>query len=125
MVDAPDTEVVAPPSVSEAIDGAETIEPSSIKDSPTTAPNGPDPVDILANAKALVNDLAERAKTDKGAPFEPGVLSALAILRQGDQAEYQRIREGLRKAGISRRELDREVCVRSSFDDGPGRLPEL
>ena len=65
--------------------------------------------DVLENAKVLVGDLVERAKTDKGAPFEPDVLSALAILRQSDQAAFQRVREGLKKAGISRRDLDREI----------------
>jgi hypothetical protein len=56
-----------------------------------------------------LDGLAERADADPGAPFEPDVLGALAILRQGDPAEYQRVRDDLKKAGVSRRDLDREV----------------
>ncbi len=111
MVDTPDTEVVTPPSVSEVVESAETIELKSVRsqDDKDNNPGQASRGDVLANANACVSDLAERAKSDKGAPFEPDVLSALAILRQGDPAEYQRVREGLRKAGVSRRDLDREV----------------
>ena len=111
MVDISDTEIASPPSVSGVIEDAETIEakPAQPQDGKG---NGPDPVDILTNAKALVSDLAERAKTDKGAPFEPDALSALAILRQGDQAAFQRIREELKKAGVSLREGARPDTLR-------------
>ena len=90
---------------------------------PNTAPQ---PEKSLASAKARVSDLDERAKEGTGAPFEPDVLSALARLRQGDPAEYQRVREGLRKAGVSRRELDREVMkqnlrvINGGASDGDG-----
>ncbi len=100
--------------MTDTMDLAEPIaEPSGDAESAsagTVTASLPDaPGNALANAKALVSDLAERAETDKGAPFESDVLSALAILRYGDPAEYQRVREGLRKAGVSRRDLDREV----------------
>ncbi len=128
MVDTPDTEVVTPPSVSEVVESAETIEVKSARprDDKGNNPDQASQVDNLANAEALVSGLAERAKTDKGAPFEPDVLSALAILRQGDPAEYQRVREGLRKAGVSRRDLDREVqkqtlrVINSGANDSAG-----
>ena len=111
MADIPNTEIVTPPSVSEAIESAETIEvkPARLQDDRGNTPDQVSRVDILASAKALVSGLAERAKTDKGAPFEPDVVSALAILRHGDPAEYQRVRDDLKKAGVSRRDLDREV----------------
>ncbi len=86
-----------------------TIEPESSNSQDDKGYGQSSRDDVLANAKALVNDLIECAKTDKGAPFEPNVLSALVIIRQGDQAAFQRIREGLKKVGISRRDLDREV----------------
>ena len=69
-----------------------TIEPESSNSQDNKGNGQSSRDDVLANAKALIGDLAERAKTDKGAPFEPDVLSALAILRQGDQAAFQRIR---------------------------------
>ncbi len=99
MVDTPDTEVITPPSVSEVVESAETIELKSVRpqDDKDNNPGQASQGDVLANAKALVSDLAERAKSDKGAPFEPDVLSALAILRQGDPAEYQRFGRGFGK----------------------------
>ena len=57
----------------------------------------------------LLTDLPDHAKNDKGAPFEPAVLKALSVLRDHDPAQFQRIRDGLKKAGVSLRELDREV----------------
>ncbi|MCZ6859211.1 MAG: toprim domain-containing protein [Alphaproteobacteria bacterium] len=63
----------------------------------------------LSNAKAVVIDLAERAKTDKGAPFEPDAIEALSTIRVHDPAGFQRLRDDLKKAGVSLRDLSSEV----------------
>ena len=46
------------------------------------------------------DDLAERAKTDPGAPFEPDTVVKLAGLRRDNPPEWQRLRRELRKAKI-------------------------
>ena len=73
--------------------------------------------------EALLTDLPDRAKDDKGAPFESAVLKALSVLRDHDPAQFQRIRDGLKKAGVSLRELDREVQKQNFrvIEGGTGR----
>ncbi len=65
--------------------------------------------DALTAAKAVVIDLTERAKADKGAPFEPDALKALSVIRVHDQANFQRLRDNLKNAGVSMRDLNKEV----------------
>jgi len=61
-----------------------------------------------------LEDLVEQTKTDPGAPFEPDMTSYLADLRSDDPASYQRLRDKLKKLGISVRELDRVTAKRSA-----------
>jgi putative DNA primase/helicase len=54
-------------------------------------------------------DIIAKAKADVGAPFEPAALKALASLKHDDLPRYMRTLEALKKAGISRTELDKQV----------------
>ncbi|MGE5446511.1 MAG: hypothetical protein ACM3SR_18255 [Ignavibacteriales bacterium] len=73
----------------------------------------------LDNARRTVSGLAERAKTDKGAPFEPEIIKALFIIREGDPALFARLRDELKKAGVSLRELDRVLRKQTKSETGP------
>ncbi|BAS29383.1 hypothetical protein LIP_3572 [Limnochorda pilosa] len=64
--------------------------------------------DGVEGARKVALSLAERAKTDPGAAFEPDTLGALALLAQEDPAEWQRTRGNLR-GKVNLRDLDAEV----------------
>lgn len=51
-------------------------------------------------------DLIDRAKSDDGAAFESDAIAALAGLRVNDRAEYERVRAGLKGAGVRLGSLD-------------------
>ncbi len=61
---------------------------------------------MVTKAQEAVSDLAERSKTDKGAPFAIDMLNALAVLQVHDQANFQRVKSELRAANVAIRELN-------------------
>ena len=93
-----------PEAVVEGIENAERIEPpvddEAVNDGAVADGDG-----MATN----IIDLAERARSDKGAPFEPEALEALSIMRASDPAAFQRLRDDLKRAGIPMRDLGREI----------------
>jgi hypothetical protein len=77
----------------------------------TAAPALPDAEDIN------VDELIARARTDRGAPFEPAVVDYLARLEREDPAEFERLRERLKGVGIRVSRLDEEIA---RHEPGPG-----
>ena len=66
--------------------------------------------EIIANAKPVqdpLKELVQKTKSDPGAPFEPENIELIAELRQNDLAEYFRLRDMLKKRGVSVRALER------------------
>jgi putative DNA primase/helicase len=57
-------------------------------------------------ARDIVASLPAQAKADHGAPFEPEVVGALAVLREKKLADYVRLREELKASGVSVGKLD-------------------
>lgn len=85
----------------------ETTNPSQVRESPTALD---DQVSAkIDEARSAVANLAVRAKTDKGAPFEQDALCALSILRVHEPAHFQRVRDDLKQAGVPMRDLNREL----------------
>jgi putative DNA primase/helicase len=73
----------------------------------------------------FVQALVERVKSDAGAPFEPEALEALATIRAHDQPGYMRVRQALKAAGVSLRELDKALPRPARTDrksEGTARL---
>lgn len=91
-----DDKRVEPTTVAGAIERAETVE-EPLEDAITA---------MVAKAQEAVADLAERSKTDKGAPFATDMLNALAVLQAHDQPNFQRIKSALRAANVAIRELN-------------------
>lgn len=67
----------------------------------------------LELARQVLDGLAERAKGDAGAAFVPEVLDALALLKAEASAEWQRVRDDLKRAGVRVRELDDQLKKRA------------
>ena len=63
----------------------------------------------LEEALRLIDGLAERAKADPGVVFRMDVLAALSLIRQGRPDEWARLRKALKDAGVSLRDLDRNI----------------
>ena len=66
--------------------------------------------EIIANAKPVqdpLKELVQKTESDPGAPFEPENIELIAELRQNDLAEYFRLRDMLKKRGVSVRALER------------------
>lgn len=70
----------------------------------TAAAAGAEP-DPLAAARAVLAGLEERVAADPGAPFTGETLGALAVIRDQAPAEWARLRQMLRKAGVPLGEL--------------------
>jgi hypothetical protein len=68
-----------------------------------------DKAGVPPNDAAILADLAERAKADRGVAFAPNVLEALVRLQRRDTAAWVRVREELRKAGVPLRELEKAI----------------
>lgn len=86
----------------------------------------PEPEDAaLAAAREKVGQVLEAVRTDPGAPFAPEALEALNLLRDRDPGEWQRMRAGLKKAGVPLRELERAMnqAVRERAQEEAGRPP--
>ncbi len=100
-----------PEAVVEGIENAERIEPRQAEqNSEHHRPgDGDQHRRDVGDMGTNIIDLAERAKTDKGAPFEPAALEALSIMRASDQAAFQRLRDDLKQAGVPMRDLNREI----------------
>jgi hypothetical protein len=64
--------------------------------------------------------LIERARQDKGAPFETEVVTALAELKKDRRAEFERVLGLLKDAGVRVSELEKEIAKESN-DRGGGR----
>ncbi len=92
-----------PEAVVEGIENAERIERQQV------GVDVDEDTAVVDDATSNVIDLAERAKTDKGAPFEPEALEALSIMRASDPAAFQRVRDDLKRAGVPMRDLNREI----------------
>ena len=54
-------------------------------------------------------NIGDRAGRDRGAPFEPDVLSALVDLRETDPARYARVRGELKRSGTLLGDLGRQM----------------
>jgi len=68
------------------------------------------PVEDAEYYKKLLAELPERTKHDPGAAFEPDAVAALALLKQENPAEFERLRARLGKEGKVRRgELDKHL----------------
>ncbi len=91
-----DDKRVEPATVAGAVERAETVE-EPLEDAITA---------MVARAQEAVADLAERSKTDKGAPFATDMLNALAVLQAHDQPKFQRVKSELRAANVAIRELN-------------------
>ena len=65
----------------------------------------------LIQASGVANGLLDNVKADCGAPFEPEVLKALAVIEQQKPADYHRIRTELKKINkdVSVAKLDTAV----------------
>ena len=85
-----DDKKVEPATVASAVERAETIE-EPLEDAIAA---------MVTKAQEAVADLAERSKTDKGAPFATDMLNALAVLQAHDQANFQRVKSALRAAKV-------------------------
>lgn len=74
--------------------------------------------------KSKAMSLPERAKTDPGAPFEVEALDALLLVRAGPEAEWQRLRAGLKGAKVAIRALEMamEERARAGKQAEPARL---
>jgi hypothetical protein len=73
--------------------------------------------EIIGNARVVqdpLTDLVQRTESDPGAPFEPEAIEAITELRRDEPAEYFRLRDNLKKRGISVRELDAATSRRHS-----------
>lgn len=70
-----------------------------------------DGADALQQAWAATpaEDLPARTRIDPGAPFEPAMLDALAVIRVHDPAAWARILPRLREAGVRVRDLERAL----------------
>lgn len=90
--------------IQQAIDGAEEQKPALTPEEQAAA--------AITKARELVADLAERSKIDKGAAFEPDTLDALAVVRANDPAAFQRVMDGLKRAGVGIRDLKTELGTR-------------
>ena len=62
------------------------------------------------------DELAERAKSDPGAPFEPDMLARLAELRRDNAAEWQRLLRKLREAKVVIGDLKAAMAATESRD---------
>ena len=62
------------------------------------------------------DELAERAKSDPGAPFEPDMLARLAELRRDKPDEWQRLRCKLKKAKVMIGDLKAAMAATESRD---------
>ena len=62
------------------------------------------------------DELAERAKSDPGAPFEPDMLARLAELRRDNAAEWQRLLRKLREAKVMIGDLKAAMAATESRD---------
>jgi hypothetical protein len=86
-------------------------------------------LEIIEQADVVTDpleDVVEQTKTDPGAPFEPEMIAYLADVRRDDPASYQRLRDKLKKLGVSVRELDRVTVDRSgSIAAGGSRQAEV
>lgn len=74
----------------------------------------------VAEAIEALREAEERAKAgDCGAPFEPKTIAALQALRKNDAAEFQRMRNALKKANrdVSLAELDALVIGEAASKD--------
>jgi hypothetical protein len=72
----------------------------------------------------LLADLAERAKADVGAAFEPAVLRQLADRRARDCAAFMRLRGELKMAGVPLGALDKALAtVAADSADAVARRP--
>jgi hypothetical protein len=68
--------------------------------------------EIIANAKPVqdpLKELVQKTESDPGAPFEPENIELIAELRQNDLADYFRLRDMLKKRGVSVRALERAI----------------
>ena len=81
-----------------------------------------DQMDHDRRAAELIVQAAENG--DVGAPFEGAALSALQAYKQQEVAGWQRLRERLKKTGVSVTELDKHLHhghgARADGDDGTG-----
>ncbi len=91
---------------------------STVKDEIENAPEVEfEPVDLSEADADPLADLAQRAVDDSGAPFEPTALKAISRLRNGDPAEWQRLRTKLKDAKVRMSDLDRAL---DRLDGGAG-----
>jgi len=67
-----------------------------------------------------LDDLVERTAADPGAAFTPEVLELLAALKQGDPADFERLRAQLKKAGCRVTELDEFIATKRGEAGGRG-----
>lgn len=66
---------------------------------------------ITPDLLAIARDAVARCKADNGAIFEEPAASALAHIRRWDPAEWARLLATIKKAGVSKKELDRAFEV--------------
>lgn len=61
-----------------------------------------------------VDALVDRSRDDPGAPFEPDNLALLQQLQRDDQARFERVRKGLKDAGVRVSEMDLRLRSKGS-----------
>jgi hypothetical protein len=67
-------------------------------------------------------DLAERAKSDPGAPFKPDALTALKDLRRTDRPAFETLRKRFREAGVRVTVLDEAIDGTERSEPGRKRF---
>lgn len=63
-----------------------------------------------------LDNLAERAAADPGAPFKPDVLAALAELRAEDRAAFEALRTALKSAKVRVSSLDQSINAKAGTE---------
>ena len=87
----------------------------------------------IANVANLINnaeefkdpldDLAERCAVVVGEAFRPEIIEELANLKKGDLSRFMSLRDRLKKAGCSLRELDAAIKEKGGDDGNDGHSP--
>ena len=77
-----------------------------------------DLLDLINNAEEYcdpLDNIVKKAKKDSGEAFEPEILEALSILKKQSRAEFETLRQKLKKVGVRVTELDK--AMRQECDD--------
>jgi hypothetical protein len=73
-------------------------------------------IEAAEEVRDPLDGLVERAGSDPGAPFEPDVLDRLVELKAENRADFLRLRQKLKNAGVGVTLLDQAIAARSGED---------